>query len=160
MVPGTALYLAGLCWLLFDLNRRHEAMYTPVWNQNRGLRSGPGRGPLRISDDAPVPTPPADRGAVLLELRFTGSAVDAEGAVDFDYDGWVAAPQVRIDGRTVAAGWGRCWYPLSPGPHDIDLTAPATATARVEVTTGEMKTLRCQASVVHRGVSTATLTPG
>ncbi|MEV6345273.1 hypothetical protein [Actinoplanes sp. NPDC051851] len=155
-VPGTA----GLVWFMFRTGQAYDAMFSPTWNQNRSSRSGPAHSPLRLGDDAAVPTPPAGRGAVLLELRFHASAVDADGVEDFDYDGWVAAPTVRIDGRTVVAGWGRCWYPLSPGLHDVELTEPATAKTRVEVTAGGISTLRCQATVIHQGVSTATLAPG
>jgi hypothetical protein len=109
--------------------------------------------PRFLGDDGPdeLPDLPDGWGALAVTYWFT-SAVDLVSGDTVvnerpNYDIWVPPPVVRLDGREVRASWSRWWYPLRPGPHDVEVAEPALARARVEVVAGEVGRLNYRARI-------------
>lgn len=107
--------------------------------------------PRFLGATAEPPAPPVGWGAVTVEYWFT-SAVDlvrGDTVVNDrpNYDIWVPPPVARVDGREVRASWSCWWYPLRPGPHDVEVVEPARASVRVEVEAGEVRRLRYRARI-------------
>jgi hypothetical protein len=110
-----------------------------------------GEEPLPLGRSTPPPAPPPHHGAVVLDLSFSSIVmlVRGENVVDDrpNGDGWEPPPVVRIDGLAVSSGWGRWWYPLRPGSHDVEMVEPGAARLQVEVLPGEVQTLHYQAEI-------------
>ncbi|WP_026923469.1 hypothetical protein [Glycomyces arizonensis] len=125
-----------------------------------------GERPERLPEFAP------GRGALLLRLRAHRHLwKDGDGVRVRDSELaslMVEAPRVRIDGLEQPATWGNWWYPLPPGPHEIEVSYdavprganPSDAGAMpdriserlaIEVGAGEATALRAEGHVfVHR----------
>lgn len=121
-----------------------------------------GERPERLPEFAP------GRGALLLRLRAHRHLwKDGDGVRVRDSELaslLVEAPRVRIDGLEQPATWGNWWYPLQPGPHEVEVScdavprgavgeAPERLSERleIEVGAGEAAALRAEAHVfVHR----------
>ncbi|HEX5494335.1 MAG TPA: hypothetical protein VFX70_07170 [Mycobacteriales bacterium] len=106
---------------------------------------------LGDGDGTGGPVPPDGWGAVACVFWFT-SAVDlvrADRVVNdrSNYDIWVPRPVLRVDGRDVPASWSGWWYPLRPGPHQVEVLEPAPAGLRVQVTAGATDRLRYRARI-------------
>jgi hypothetical protein len=113
-----------------------------------------------LAGDAPVPAPPPGHGAVVLTLWFD-STVELgtdDRVVDErpNYDIWIPAPVVRIDGVPVPVSWARWWYPLPAGPHEVEVARPVAATRRVQLADGVTVALAYRARLRIRKDATDT----
>ena len=59
-------------------------------------------------------------------------------------------PVATIDGRPVTADWAARWYPLPPGRHTVEVTAPVPASLDVEIAAGVAVTARYRARLATR----------
>lgn len=93
--------------------------------------------PTFLGDDEPVPVPVDGAGGLVLDFWFDSTVrVVLDGRVVHDhpnYDVWISAPVLAVDGTPAAASWSRWWYPLPEGTHEIEVTEPVPARATVQV---------------------------
>jgi hypothetical protein len=174
MLLSTVLGVAGLGWLVVSEVRARERALSGASDRRRvarlrvaRLRPSPSPGgdePCLLGRFAPPPAPPPHWGAVVLDLSFSGvvTLVRGESVVDErpNWDGWEPPPVVRIDGLAVPGGWGRWWYPLRPGDHDVEVVEPGAARLRVEVPSGQVRTVQYQAQITVRKDETDTTVLG
>ena len=105
-----------------------------------------------LGDEVGAPAVPEGRGAVVVRYRFASRVrLVADCRVVNDrpnYELWVPAPVALIDATPVRASWSLWCYLLPPGGHQIEVTGPAAAIQRVEVSAGEIRRVEYRVEIV------------
>src|SRR5690606_3174914 len=105
-------------------------------------------GILQFLDGAPPPDPPEGCGAIAPTSSFRTKVETAAGSWSpHVMSTWTSPPTVRIAGRPAPASWSTWWYPVPAGPHDIEVTEPASARLRVQVVAGRTHYVHCRARI-------------
>ncbi len=114
--------------------------------------------PRYLGAHTAVPQPPDGHGALLLTSWFTSTVeIFVNGAMVHDrpnYDIWIPPPSLRLDGAQAEVGWAPWWYPLSAGPHRVEITTPGPAMLDVEIAEGAVVALAYRADIRIRKDST------
>jgi len=169
MLLSTVLAAPVLGWVLVSEARARERTLSGADDRRRAARLRPtalpgGDEPRSLGRFAPPPAPPQHHGALVLDLGFYGTVKLMRGETEVDdrpnWDGWEPPPVVRIDGLAVPGGWGRWWYPLRPGSHEVAVVEPGPARLRIEVPSGEVRTVWYHAEITVRKDETDTTVLG